>query len=679
MNKILKLFSILAIVAIIFTSCSPEDFSLGAKDVNAEDLVEGIAYKIEHDATNPNIVYLTSLMGSEYTPLWNHPQGRSQEQKVTLKIPFAGTYEVQFGVETRGGVVYGAKTTFTVDKMYADFVSDEMWTLISGGAGKEKTWYLDLDAAGTSRYFKAPIYFFTKNYTWDNLHYPTGESYLDGNTNESFVWDAKKAKTPNLTDGAATWYWLADYPGNSWMCAKADFGTMTFNLKGGANLIADQDAYGLGKSTGQYMLDTDKHSIKFTGAYPLHDTSRDGDVKAATEFRIIYLTKDAMQIIVDPAGVVYNYISKDYKDNWTPPVVKEPEPTLPDGWQTDISQTVNKSVKWVLSPENPFNWANLDGSLMNAGWTSADKYDSWTGFNAAVADTYAKFSLTLNSDDKTATYVAPDGTSTKGSYALDDKGYYKFTGITPNFVISGGITLKTSAENQWRITKIEKDVAGNISGMWVGVRDAVKSEYIVYHLIPQLGSSAVDPLAAWKKALVGKTFKPDTAWFIDWLNFDLSGGWTSATTFGTDYTTNNWVWTEATSNIAKSASIKFEASGSDIKATLTQDLTDANGNVTTGYTVSGKVTINPDIPSLTFEFPLVNYTGSPASWVNSTNSKGVNWTKPLGTNEWIFVSHGSSSLSNINQNGFWLGAIANSTAAGDAKDEILGFHFILAN
>jgi hypothetical protein len=173
-----------------------------------------------------------------------------------------------------------------------------------------------------------------------------------------------------------------------------------------------------------------------------------------------------------------------------------------------------------------------------------------------------------------------------------------------------------------------------------------------------------------KKALIGKTFKPDTAWFIDWLNFDLTGGWTSASTFGTDFTSNSWVWNEATSNIAKSASLKFEAAGSDIKVTLTQDLRDAAGNITTaGYTVSGKVTINPDIPSLTFEFPLVNYTGSPASWVNTTNSKGANWTKPLGTNEWIFVSHGGSSLSNINQNGFWLGAVSNSTAAGDAKDE----------
>ena len=90
MKHYIKIFASLFIFTLIFAACSPEDFALGMKDVKPEDLVEGIAYKIEHDASNPNIIYLTSLMGNKYTPLWNHPQGRSQEQKITLKIPFSG-------------------------------------------------------------------------------------------------------------------------------------------------------------------------------------------------------------------------------------------------------------------------------------------------------------------------------------------------------------------------------------------------------------------------------------------------------------------------------------------------------------------------------------------------------------------------------------------------------------
>ena len=151
---------------------------------------------------------------------------------MTLKMPFAGTYNVVFGVETRGGVVYGDTATFKIDDMYAEFVSDPMWTKVAGGAGKSKTWYLDLDADATSRYFLGPIYFFTNTYTWDNLHNAAGENYLDAD-----AWDATKAITPNLSEtGTATWYWLADYPGNSWMCDAADFGSMTFDLIGGANI-----------------------------------------------------------------------------------------------------------------------------------------------------------------------------------------------------------------------------------------------------------------------------------------------------------------------------------------------------------------------------------------------------------------------------------------------------------
>src|SRR5688572_3864683 len=152
MNKIIRLFMFLMLGSWMF-SCSPEEGSLGDVDVSTSELVEGIAYTIEHDAANPNIIYLTSKMDGRYTPLWDHPQGRSQEKRVTLEIAFPGTYEVKFGVQTRGGTVYGETATFTIDEMYTPFISDPLWTFLSGGVGEEKTWYLDLDASALSRNF----------------------------------------------------------------------------------------------------------------------------------------------------------------------------------------------------------------------------------------------------------------------------------------------------------------------------------------------------------------------------------------------------------------------------------------------------------------------------------------------------------------------------------------------
>lgn len=447
------------------TSCSPEELTLQSADVKPEDLVEGIAFKIEHDAANSNIVYLKSLMDSKYTPLWTHPQGRSQEQTVELKIAFAGTYEVRFGVQTRGGIVYGAPATFTVDDMYAEFISDPLWTLLAGGAGEEKTWYLDLDAQSVSRYFDGPLYFYGTDHSWATV--------TDGEAGEGDIWN-----------------WNPAYKGSEWLFAAADFGAMTFDLRGGAHVKVEHLTISTrGTENGTFMIDVDNHTLKMVDAAPLHDSNRDGVVIDWGDIKILSLTENTMQLATlrdpalsgeDPCLLVYNFISKDYKDNWTPGETTEPEPALPDNWQNDVSRIVSTSIKWVLSPTTPFNWANLDGSLMNA-WNAASDYPDWTGFDASIPATYAEFSLTMNSADNSVVYVAPDGTEQTGTYTLDEKGYYTFTGVTPSFTICEGRTLNTSTENQWRVVRIDKGATGKVTSMWVGVRDPeMRPEYFVY-------------------------------------------------------------------------------------------------------------------------------------------------------------------------------------------------------
>ena len=71
------IYSLIAGVLLMFSACTPDEYEMGSKAFAPEDLVEGVAYSVTHDANNPNIVYLKSLLGPEYTPLWEHPQGRS--------------------------------------------------------------------------------------------------------------------------------------------------------------------------------------------------------------------------------------------------------------------------------------------------------------------------------------------------------------------------------------------------------------------------------------------------------------------------------------------------------------------------------------------------------------------------------------------------------------------------
>lgn len=74
------IYSLIASVLLIFSACSPDEYDLGGKGLTVDDLVEGLAYTITHDSENPNIVYLESKLGDNYTALWEHPQGRSREE-----------------------------------------------------------------------------------------------------------------------------------------------------------------------------------------------------------------------------------------------------------------------------------------------------------------------------------------------------------------------------------------------------------------------------------------------------------------------------------------------------------------------------------------------------------------------------------------------------------------------
>lgn len=298
MKKIIYAICCFAVV-VLLGGCSPEEYSLGQIDVTSAQLELGKSYKIEHDANNPNIVYLTSLVDPKYTPLWDHPQGHSQEKEVTLKMPFPGEYTVKFGVETRGGIVYGAPVTFKIDEMYAEFISDETWTLISGGAGNEKTWYLDLDAAGRSRYFKGPMYFYGTGDWWGSIN---------------------KTAEPLNSD---SWLWDAEWKSNSWIMPAGDYGSMTFDLKGAANVYVNHAM--LGKTQkGTFNIDTEKKTIRLTGAAPLHGAPQDKIVVDWGDVRIMSLTEHTMQLAVlrDPvlsndsaAMLTFNFISKEYKES----------------------------------------------------------------------------------------------------------------------------------------------------------------------------------------------------------------------------------------------------------------------------------------------------------------------------------------------------------------------------
>lgn len=465
--KFKAIFSILASVMLLFAACIPDEYELGTKDYTSDDLAEGLAYTIKHDAANPNIVYLESLLPNSYTALWETPQGRFQARKVTLKMPFNGTYEVTFGVQTRGGAVYGVPATFTIEEFCEEFVSHELWQLLAGGVGNSKRWFIDLDENGVSRYFAGPVYFKGTDDSWATI---TDGEVISG---DSWAWDADWA-------GVAGWQFDTQ---------AMDFGYMEFDLKGGSNLTTQMNA--LGKTqTGKYMLDTDNHTITFTDAEMLHDATNDGQVASWTGIvKLLSLTEDYMQLGVvrtnDPCILCFNYISEDYYNNWTPNTTPDTDvvPTLPADWRDYVEPKTNKVITYKLSEETPFDWCNLDGSLK--------------GISLGAASGIEDLALELNSGTHEYKLTTPAGDTYAGTYSLSDDGIYTFSAALPEVQLSeDGLALfKASADNTLRIMSYETDdYTGALTDLWLGSKELDDLgnlyQYQGYHFVAQTAGAA---------------------------------------------------------------------------------------------------------------------------------------------------------------------------------------------
>lgn len=292
-NKLKIIYSLLGFV-LLFSACSPEKFELGAFKAKSE-----LKFSVTHDSKNPNIIYLESLTPNA-TPVWVTPLGRSIRVKDTLTVAFPGTYTINYGVESAGGYVEADPYTLTVTTIDEKYVSDPLWALLTGGLGNEKTWYLDLDANAKSKYFAGPMFFYGTNDSWESV-------------------------TNGVKVGGDSWNWSPDYPGNSWLMAAADYGSMTFDLKGGVHVTVNNKTLpALGTQTGSYMLYPIAHTLKMINAGILHNTGNAAIVKDWGDVKVLSLTADHMQLAAlrDPvlsgqgaALLVYNFVSKAYYDS----------------------------------------------------------------------------------------------------------------------------------------------------------------------------------------------------------------------------------------------------------------------------------------------------------------------------------------------------------------------------
>lgn len=256
-----------------FSSCAPKKYNLGNEIAKSS-----LKYTIAPSSANPNDIVLTSLTPN-LTPEWITPVGQSQKMQDTVNIPFPGTYKFVYGVESQGGFVEADTFSLTITTLDQNAVSTPQWTALTGGFGNSKTWVLDLDASGKSKFFGGPIYF-------------------GGNT-------------------GGAWEWDAGWSGNTWICPAENYGTMTFNLIGNANFASDNLAIpSLGSATGTFMLYSATNQLQTFGAEVVHDVTQGSNIANwYAKMQIMSLTDSTMQLVALKDAndwCIYNYITLDY-------------------------------------------------------------------------------------------------------------------------------------------------------------------------------------------------------------------------------------------------------------------------------------------------------------------------------------------------------------------------------
>jgi hypothetical protein len=272
MNNNYKLLMAIIGTALLCSSCRPDKYELGPM-ANKADL----KFTIAPSTKNPNDIVLTSLTPG-LTPMWVTPYGQSIRVKDTINVPFPGTYKFVYGVESAGGLVQADTTTINISGLDQNAVSTPMWVALTGGYGKSKTWVLDLDAAGVSKYFSSPFYF-----------------------------------------GGTGWEWDPSFKDIGWSGVSAgDYGTMNFDLIGDAHFSSNNKMFPDLSGTGKFMLYPATSELATIGAQVLHDKAQGGQVANwNAKMQVKTLTDSTMQLIAKKDAnnwLVYNYITKQYYD-----------------------------------------------------------------------------------------------------------------------------------------------------------------------------------------------------------------------------------------------------------------------------------------------------------------------------------------------------------------------------
>lgn len=451
--KLLITSFLMLAVTLLVSSCSPDSYSLDGT-MDKSDIHYEITQDLSVDAGGNTVILKNTTPGVILN--WDYVTGKSDKAVQTVKYAFKGNYTIKISAVTDAGIVELDPVTITVSTDNLNYVNDPLWTALSGGVGKEKSWIADNGKYGLAM---------------------GAMSYADPST--TVEWDNF---TPN---------WEPEGNANSSSDADMHWGRyMTFSLNGGPFMTV-HNTDGTTIESGSYFLDINAHTLTTTGATILRP---DNYIANASNWnnnlKVLKLTDNQLRIAVMRTNsegswwYIWNFVSKEYADNYVPvvtaPVTDEGfNPTFAQGeLLTMLTGGAGAGRVWNLDGKgNPVDWVGK-----GKGWTTGASSSYNWGWNddwAAIADnSWIRFDQWGGKLNYTR---SQNGVVTSGLFTINAE--TNEINLGTDTLLQNATSWMNPTTNTIKVVKAYKtDYLSK--GIWLGTSyDAGKDEWFVFHYI----------------------------------------------------------------------------------------------------------------------------------------------------------------------------------------------------
>ena len=480
--KLKLLLAVFSAVVVAFSSCKKDDNPEVSK-------IPVLDKDFSFVVTDNDVAFSTTLIGTVFfTDLTTTTEYSTVDGEVSVNLPIAGTYPF-ICTHVIDGVDY-VSDTFNVSILVSDltYLDSGPWLYLTGGhsgqTANPKTWKMDMNAAGKCVYFAGPLYY---------------SGYSDGDDRrEEYVywaWDVLPSQLPYTVNGqemTSFFNWEPDYPGNTWIMAPGDYGTIKFD---GVNKTVTTNIFGV-TANGTFNFNPETYKLTINGVILPIDTARlndHGGQYAENDLhnvRIFSLSDSAMQIGIKRSTEggnlsqwinVYNFICADY--NY--PVQEEftfTEPVKTSFTAADLVGT------WIYDSvaQDWIGWTKVG----DQGTSSESiRLNSWSTRSEMVT------TLTSWGGKADSIFTANDAKE----YVFNNDGTCTLAGVANTYTVANGvITFGTALTDEIsvvffaltgtevKVLDVKLDNSGaayTYDGIWIGQKNGDKNESMSVHLI----------------------------------------------------------------------------------------------------------------------------------------------------------------------------------------------------